>query len=373
MLYGGARHLAMVPQVKGARHCWPSPMAPTIERILGVHRRQQRVAVLASGDPMLYGVGVTLTRHLEPSEFFVFPQVSASSLACARLGWAISDVLLISVVSRPIERLHRELAPGRRLVLYSENGATPAAVAALLQERGFGLSKMIVFEHLGGPSEARTDRLAAAWGARECRDLNLIAIECVADAGTGSLCTLAGLPDAAFETDGQLTKREVRAATLAQLAPLPGETLWDVGAGTGSIAIEWMRTHPSCSAIAFEQRGGRARRIAQNARTLGVPSLEVREGTAPAILRDERTPDAIFVGGGLTAPGMFDACWSRLPRGGRFVANAVTLASEAILLSLHRTHRGELVRISIDRAEAIGDTVGWRPLMPVLQWSAVKP
>lgn len=329
--------------------------------------------MLASGDPLLYGVGVTLTRHLDSAEFRVIPQVSALSLACARLGWAIAEVTLISLVHRPIEQIHRHVSAGQQLILYSEDGTTPAAIARLLTERGFGSSTMSVFENLGGPAERRVDARAASLEAARCGDLNLIAVICVADAGAVAFSTAAGLPDSAFETDGQLTKREVRAATLARLAPLPRQLLWDVGAGSGSIAIEWMRSHISCSAIAFEERPDRAERIRENARRLGVPGLQVMEGAAPSIFGDLKPPDAMFIGGGLSDEAMFSACWARLPSSGRLVANAVTIATESVLLSLHKVYGGELVRISIERAEPIGGTLGWRPLRPVTQWSVVKP
>jgi precorrin-6Y C5,15-methyltransferase (decarboxylating) len=348
-------------------------MAPAIQQILTAHRRQNRVAVLASGDPMLYGVGVALTQHLDSSEFRVIPQISALSLACARLGWAIAEVTLVSLVHRAIEQLHRHVSPGQQLILYSEDGTTPASIARLLTECGFGSSSMSVFENLGGPAERRVDAFAASWGTIQCSDLNVIAVLCLADAGTATLSTAPGLPDSAFETDGQLTKREVRAATLARLAPLPRQTLWDVGAGSGSIAIEWMRTHTSCSAIAFEERPARAERIRENARRLGVPGLQVMEGSAPSSFGDLKAPDAIFIGGGLSHEAMFGACWASLRSGGRLVANAVTIATESILFSLNKVYGGELVRISIERAVPIGSTLGWRPLMPVTQWSVVKP
>lgn len=372
VLYGSARHLALVPRGGAVRQCWPSPMAPAIEEILTGRRGQNKVTVLASGDPMLYGVGVTLTRHLHPAEFRVVPQVSALSLACARLGWAIAKATLISLVHRPIEQLYRYLSPGERLIVFSEDGTTPAAIAKALQESGFGSSQMIVFERLGGSSERRIDTLVASWADQRCGDLNVVAVVCIPDAGTSTLSIVPGLPDDAFETDGQLTKREVRAVTLARLAPLPGQRLWDVGAGTGSIAIEWMRAHPSCSALAFEKHSERANRIRHNAAALGVPGLHVIQGTAPNTFENLEGPDAIFVGGGLDEE-MMDVCWASLSRGGRLVVNAVTVASEVMLAALYEAHGGDLVRLQITRADAIGRTLGWRPLMPITQWAVVKP
>ncbi len=373
VVYGGARHLALLPGGTGVRQCWPSPMASAVARILTEDRGCRRVAVLASGDPMLYGVGVTLTLELPAAEFHVIPQISAMSLACARLGWAAAETTLLSLVHRPIEQVRRVLWPGERLIVYSEDGSTPAAVARLLTACGFGTSTMTVLEHLGGTAERRIARAAGEWCEERCADLNVIAVHCAADAEARVLSPVTGLPDSAYANDGQLTKREVRAVTLARLAPLPRQMLWDVGAGSGSIGIEWMRAHPTCRAIAFEAQPERAERIRANARCLGVPGLQVVEGRAPGVLAGVPMPDAVFVGGGLSEEGVFASCWGSLRGGGRFVATAVTLASEAKLLALHEEHGGELVRIGIERAESIGKTVGWRPLMPVTQWSVVKP
>jgi precorrin-6B C5,15-methyltransferase / cobalt-precorrin-6B C5,C15-methyltransferase len=373
LLYGGKRHLAYVPNVDAVRIVWPSPMASAVQDILGQHRRNKNVTVLASGDPMLYGVGVTLTRELEPTEFRVIPQVSAFSLACARLGWPSAETALISLVSRPIEQMQLYLSPGRRFIVYSESGFTPAAVAQTMTQLGYGLSRLIVFESLGGASEQRWEEEARSWSREHCGDLNLIAITCVANSGTTPLSIVPGLPDNVFETDGQLTKREVRAVTLSRLAPLPGQRLWDVGAGSGTIGIEWMRVHSSCSCVAFEEREDRAARISINAKRHGVPALQVIQGTAPSSFEDLEAPDTIFIGGGLHRDGLFQACWDRLKRGGRLVANAVTIESESTLASLHKTYGGELIRVLVARADSIGGTLGWRHLMPITQWMVIKP
>jgi precorrin-6Y C5,15-methyltransferase (decarboxylating) len=371
-IYGGVRHLAYVPAVRAAQTTWPSPMAPAMHEILTRHRGRNRVTVLASGDPMLFGVGVVLTRELAPAEFLVIPQVSAFSLACARLGWAISDTGLLSLVNRPIEQIHRYLHPGQRLVLFSEDGTTPATVAKLLTDSGYGSSQFTVFECLGGSAERRQDGRANIWSVKQCGDLNLIAVVCVADLEARRLSVVPGLPDDFYETDGQLTKREVRAATLARLAPLPGEQLWDVGAGTGTVGIEWMRSHPSCSCIAFEEREDRAARILANAKRLGVPSLKVIKGTVPSTLDGLQPPDAIFIGGGIGRDGLFQACWNKLTKGGRVVANAVTIESEIAVATWQKLYGGELVRILVARAEPVGGVLGWRHLMPITQWSVVK-
>jgi precorrin-6B C5,15-methyltransferase / cobalt-precorrin-6B C5,C15-methyltransferase len=371
-LYGGVRHLAHVKSDRAMQVAWPSPMAPAVHQILTDHRRRRKVVVLASGDPMLFGIGVTLTHDLDPGEFLVIPNVSAFSLACARLGWPISETVLISLVNRPIEQVHRYLHPGQRLILFSEDGNTPAAVAQLLTDAGYGSSQLTVFEYLGGSAEKRRDDRADAWSTEHCGDLNLISVVCVADPDTRALPIVPGLSDDFYVTDGQLTKREVRAATLARLAPLPGQQLWDVGAGTGTIGIEWMRSHPSCSCISFEERQDRAATILSNAKRLGVPGLKVIMGTAPATFGDLNSPDAIFIGGGLSGDGLFQACWDKLSNGGRIVANAVTVESEIAVGAWQRRFGGELVRILVARAEPVGGVLGWRHLMPITQWSVVK-
>jgi precorrin-6B C5,15-methyltransferase / cobalt-precorrin-6B C5,C15-methyltransferase len=373
LLYGGARHLAHVHVGDATKIAWPSPMAPAVQEILSKHRGQRRVSVLASGDPMLYGVGVTLTRELSRAEFRVIPQVSSFSLACARMGWAVAETSLVSLINRPIEQVQRYLYPGQQVVIYSEDGATPSIVAQMLTDHGYGSSRLNVFENLGGFSEKSREKVARSWQTERCGDLNLIALTCVADAGVEPLSLVPGLPEDVFETDGQMTKREVRAVTLARLAPSPGQQLWDVGAGTGTVGIEWMRAHTSCSCIAFEEREDRAIRILTNAKRLGVPAMKVVVGTAPATFKGLAAPDAIFIGGGLTTEHMFEECWDRLVSGGRLVANAVTIESEATLAARHKQYGGELVRMQIARAEPIGGALGWRSLMPITQWAVVKP
>jgi precorrin-6Y C5,15-methyltransferase (decarboxylating) len=375
VLYGGVRHLALVPAAGSSpsRIPWPSPMTPAVQQILTEYRGKKRVTVLASGDPMLHGVGAPLTRDLVTTEFRVIPQISAFSLACARLGWPMAETTLITLVNRPVEQLLRHLYPGQRLVIFSEDGSTPATVARLLTEFGYGSSKIDVFENLGGSSERNITELAASWPNKQCGKLNLMAVLCAPDTTARPLSLAPGLPDDIFDTDGQLTKREVRAVTLARLAPLPNQTLWDVGAGTGSIGIEWMRVHTSCSCIAFEARAERAVRIQQNAARLGVPTLKVIQGTAPATFVNLRSPDAIFLGGGVSNEDLFAACWAELSPGGRLVANAVTLQSEARLVARHALYGGDLMRMTVSRADLIGGSYGWRPMMPITQWTVTKP
>lgn len=375
LLYGGARHLDLVPGDASCapRIAWPSPMASAMRQILTQDRGMKRVAVLASGDPMLHGVGVPLTRELHAEEFHIMPQVSSYSLACARLGWPIAETQLVSLVNRPIEQLHRYLHPGQRLIVFSEDGGTPSLVTTLLTQAGYGPSTIHVFEHLGGPAERNTCGHASQWSSERCANLNLIAIACIADANYQPLSLVAGLPDEAFASDGQMTKREIRAVTMARLAPLPNQCLWDVGAGTGTIGIEWMRVHPSCSCVAFEAREERAARIHLNAARLGVPNLKVIQGTAPASFLGLERPDAIFIGGSVADKDLFDACWANLSPGGRIVTSAVTIESEASLASRHAHFGGDLTRLMISRAEPIGGLYGWRPMMPITQWTVTKP
>lgn len=373
VLVGGERHLSLVPDdaARAQRVPWPSPMLPVIDTILGWQGRS--ICVLASGDPMLYGVGATFARRLPPAEMCVIPHVSAFALACARLGWAEDAATLVTVHGRSLDLLHAAVQPGRRLVVYTSDGCGPAAIAELLMARGYGPSRLIVSEHLGGPLERQIDGTAAAWSHARVADLNTVAIECIAEATTRVLAATPGLPDDAFLSDGQLTKREVRAVTLARLAPVPGQLLWDVGAGSGSIGIEWMRTHPSCRALAVERHAERQRRIQENARRLGVPGLRLVAGAAPEALAGLDRPHAIFVGGGMGASGLLEACWEALLPGGRLVVNAVTVQGEVQLATWHARLGGDLVRVGIGRAEPVGGFLAWRQMMPVTQWAALKP
>lgn len=372
VLRGSARQLELVPaEATAERVPWPSPMAPALEALPGAHPGR-RVVVLASGDPMLSGVGTSLVRLHGPSAVEVIPHPSSVSLACARLGWAVEEAAVVSVVGRPLELVVPHLTPGRRLLVLGSDGRTPAAIAACLTARGYGPSRLTALARLGGPGERSFPGTATAWAHADTDPLVVTAVEVVADAGTVPLPVVAGLPDDAFEDDGQLTKRDVRAATLARLAPLPGQLLWDVGAGAGSIGIEWMRTHPSCRAVAVEARPDRAARIVRNAASLGVPDLRVVEGRAPEVLGGLPRPDAVFVGGGATTPELLDTCWAALGAGGRLVANAVTIESEALLAGWFARVGGELVRIAVQRAEPVGSFSGWRPAMPVTVWSVRK-
>lgn len=373
VLIGGARQLDLLPpECAGARVGWPSPLRPAVPRLLAEHR-ERRIAVLASGDPMFYGIGRALAEELGPEGLHVLPHPSSVSYACARLGWPLEDTEVVTLVGRPAARLAASLHEGRRLLVLSADAGTPAAVAALLTSHGFGPSRLRVLEQLGGAGERHVDGIAAEWAYPPGDRLNVIAIACRASADALRLGTVPGLPDEAYEHDGQLTKRHIRAATLGALAPAPGELLWDVGGGSGSIAIEWLRAHPSCRAVSVERDPVRAERITRNADRLGVPALQVVTGPAPASLAGLEAPDAVFIGGGLTAPGLLDACWEALRPGGRLVANTVTLESEALLAERHKADGGELVRLAVAHAVPVGGFTGWRQAMPVTQWSVTKP
>lgn len=371
LLVGGERHLAMVPAGKAERLGWEVPLTRTVEKILA--RRGGKVVVLATGDPMWFGVGVTLARHVPMAEMTILPQPSAFSLAAARLGWPLAEVDCLTLHGRPLEILNSAVAPCARLLLLSHDGTTPAAVARRLVELGYGGSRMIVLEHMEGQKERRIEASAADWQAVPVADLNTVAIECLPDPGAPRRSRVAGLPDEAFRHDGQLTKREYRAAALARLAPLPGECLWDVGAGAGSVAIEWLRTHRSLQAYAIESEASRVALIEANAAALGVPQLRIHHGHAPEALEGLPQPHAVFIGGGLTIPGLAERCWAALHPGGRLVAHAVTTEGEGRLLALQIALGGDLTRLAVSRAEPVGGYLGWKPLMPVTQLAAVKP
>jgi precorrin-6Y C5,15-methyltransferase (decarboxylating) len=371
VLLGSARQLDLVPpEVPAERVPWPSPLTEALPGLVEEHAGRALV-VLASGDPMLSGIGTTLTRLLGAGRVRVLPAPSSVSLACARLGWAVEDTEVVSLVGRPIELLHPHVQPGRRLLVLGSDGGTPAQVAALLAGRGYGQSLVTVLGGLGGPDEEVRTGTAATW-SQPAPALVVTAVECRADRGTMPLPTTPGLPDGAYESDGQLTRSEVRAVTLARLAAVPGQLLWDVGAGAGSIGIEWMRAHPTCRAVAVEASAERAERIARNAARLGVPYLRVVHGHAPEVLARLGAPDAVFVGGGLTTPLLVDTCWDALPPGGRMVANAVTVESEAVLAQWHARVGGDLVRVEVARAEPVGSFTGWKPAMPVTIWSVTR-
>ncbi|GBQ64730.1 cobalamin biosynthesis protein precorrin-6Y C5,15-methyltransferase [Ameyamaea chiangmaiensis NBRC 103196] len=371
VVFGGARHLSLLaPLLRGLTVPWPSPIADGVAQVIA--RRGEPVVVLASGDPFLFGIGGTLAAHVPASEMVCLPAPSSAALACARLGWAQQDVRVLSVCGRPMAALTPALQPGARLLVLSADGGTPGALAAWLTERGFGPSTLHVFEALGGPEE-RAVTVTASDGQPPCAALNLVAVEVRADSTARVLPLAAGLDDDWFEHDGQITKREIRAVTLSSLAPFRGGVLWDVGSGSGSVAIEWMLRHPSCRAVAIERDPARAARIGRNAAALGVPALAVANAAAPDGLGGLPSPDAVFVGGGVSRAGVLDAAWEALRPGGRCVANAVTLEGEAALIGIHTARGGTLLRLGVERLGPVGGLHAFRPAMTVTQWVAIKP
>jgi precorrin-6B C5,15-methyltransferase / cobalt-precorrin-6B C5,C15-methyltransferase len=368
VIVGSRRQLDLLDEVEAELRPWPSPMDPLVDELVAGSGRA--TAVLASGDPMLHGIGATLARRLGAERLRILPHPSAFALACATLGWPSAEVDLVSAVGRPAEVVARVLQPGRRLVAYVAGADGAAGVAAVARERGFGGARMVVLEQLGGPGERLHETTPDDWGEREADPLHAVALDCGPAVDAPLLPLTPGLPDDAYESDGQLTKRGVRAIALAALGPAPGQLLWDVGAGSGSIGIEWLRAEPSARAIAIEARADRAERVAANARRLGVPRLEVRQGQAPAALEGLDEPDAIFVGGGVTEDGLLERCWSALRPGGRIVANAVTLEGEARLVAARAEHGGQLTRIALEHADSVGRFTAWRAQLPVVQWSA---
>lgn len=375
VLVGGERHLAMVPRDDVPKVSWPKPFRDGLPALFAQYRNR-RVVVVASGDPMVSGVGRTLVELFGAAAVRIVPAVSSVALARARLGWPADSVAVVSVVGRNVSRVARELSPGRRILVLSSDAHTPAAVADLLVDRGYGPSRLTVLENLDADDERLVDGLAADWSHPPGAPLNIIGIECAAAEGAAVLATVPGLPDDAFEHDGQLTKRDIRATCLARLVPLPGQLLWDVGAGSGSIAIEWMRTHPENRAVAIEADPDRAARITRNAQRLGVPDLCVITGTAPDVLAEAGaaagTPDAVFLGGGVSAPGLIETCLTWLSPGGRLVAHGVTVETEIALAGVYRERGGELLRLAVERAGPLGGFTGWQPARSVTQWSITK-
>jgi precorrin-6Y C5,15-methyltransferase (decarboxylating) len=372
LVVGGERHLALAaPLIRGETLAWPNPMSDAIAQILA--RRGRPTAVLASGDPFCFGVGSMLARHFSAAELVCLPAPSAFALACARLGWTAQETPQISFCGRPLEPLAPLLQPNRRVLALSADGTTPAALAAYLAGRGFGPSTLHVLEALGGPHERRRRATAADFALDDIGPLNMVAIEVAAGPGARIIPLACGLPDDAFEQDGQITKREVRAVTLSALAPCAGELLWDVGGGSGSISIEWMLRHPANRAVMLEPKPERAARAARNACQFGTPALRIVEARAPGGLAGLPAPDAVFLGGGASDPAVIDAAWAALRPGGRLVANAVTLETETAIVQARARLGGGLTRLSVDRLEPIGGLEGFKPARTVTQWTAVKP
>lgn len=368
VIFGGDRHHEMTSDIQAERVTWPSPFSAMIDEL--EHHKGRRLVVLVTGDPLWYSAGAKIGRMLGAENITYHPHLSAFQMAASRMGWSLADLDTLTIHGRAPERIVPYLAPEARLLILAQDRTTPEAVARLATENGYGGSHISVLSHLGGPQESRTDGTAADW-AHEVPDFHTLALECVADNDTVVRTRVPGLPDDAYEHDGNLTKREVRAATLAKLVPVRGGLLWDIGLGCGTIAIEWMRAARDARAIGIEPREDRRSIAAANAARLGAPDLQIIAGSAPAALEGLEAPHAIFIGGGISER-VFEICWEALKPFGRLVANTVTLESEAVLLRLAEAHGGELVRISVERAAPVGSLHGWKPLMPVVQWSLTK-
>ncbi len=368
IIIGGERHHTLADNLVAERMAWPHPFDALIDTIDGL--RGRRVVVLATGDPLWYSVGAKIGRAIDPAQIVYHPQLSAFQLASARMGWSLPDVETLTVHGRPVEQMIAFIQPDARLLVLTTGEETPAQIARFLTERGFGQSKMTVLAAMGGKNEARFDGVAAAWD-HVVPAFNTLAVECIAAPDAALLPRVPGLADHLFQSDGTMTKQEVRAATVAKLMPMRGALLWDIGCGCGSVAIEWMRAARYARAVGIEPRADRRAMAAANALALGAPKLELVDGVVPDALDGLDAPDAIFIGGGLSRE-TFEAAWEALRPLGRMVANAVTLESEAELIALHKERGGDLVKLSVHRAEPVGRLTGWRPLMPVTQWSLVK-
>ncbi|MGH1369659.1 MAG: precorrin-6y C5,15-methyltransferase (decarboxylating) subunit CbiE [Maritimibacter sp.] len=368
VIIGGARHHELTKASSAKRIAWPSPFDTLLETLRDL--QGQRVVVLATGDPLWFSVGARLGREIDPDQITYHPHVSAFQLASARMGWSMADLDALTVHGRPTEQMIPFIQPSARLLILTTGSETPAEIARLLTDRGYGESRITVLAHMGGADEARFEGKAATWN-HAVPAFNTLALECIAAPDAALLPRTPGLPDAAFANDGTMTKRDVRAATLAKLMPMRGALLWDIGTGSGAVAVEWMRAARDARAIGIEARADRRALAAQNAQSLGTPGLHLVAGKAPKALADLEAPDAVFIGGGLSRD-TFETAYQALKPLGRLVANAVTLDSQALLFTLFERHGGELVQINISRATEIGPRLGWRPSMPVTQWSLIK-
>ncbi|MEL6510269.1 MAG: precorrin-6y C5,15-methyltransferase (decarboxylating) subunit CbiE [Pseudomonadota bacterium] len=368
IVIGGDRHHKLSSGVTATRVAWPSPFDALIDTLRDL--KGKRVVVLATGDPLWYSVGARIGRAINLDEITYHPQLSAFQLAAARMGWSLPDVETLTVHGRPVAQVIPAIQPNRKLLILTTGAETPLEICDFLMDRGYGASKVTVLAAMAGPSEQRFDGIARTWD-HDVPAFNTMAVHCVAGPDAMVLSRGPGLPDSAFQHDGTMTKQEVRAATLAKLMPMRDALLWDIGAGCGSVAIEWMRAAPEARAIGIEQRADRRAFAAANAQALGTPKLELIDGASPDALTDLAAPDAVFIGGGLTLETAALA-WSALKPFGRLVVNAVTLESEALVIQLHAKYGGDLAKIMVNRAEPIGPKTGWRPLMPVTQWSVMK-
>ncbi len=364
VILGGDRHHALIPDLKAQRIAWPSPFDAMIDTIKA--QKGKRFVILVTGDPLWYSVGARILKSIPADQVTFHPQLSAFQWGAARMGWSLADLETVTIHGRAAAQIIPFFAPGARILALTKDRTSPPAVAELLTARGYGPSKMSVWSALGGPREARFDGTAQDWGP-QVPDFHLLAIDCIAAPDARPLPRGPGLPDEAFVHDGKMTKSEIRAITLARLAPQRGAMLWDLGCGCGSIAIEWLRATRDAEATGVDTRADRLEMARQNALNLGAPRLKLIEGESLAALPDLPAPDAIFIGGGLNAE-LVDRCLTALKPHGRLVVNAVTLESEAMLSDLHARHGGSLIRLSVARAIPVGSLRGWKPAMPVTQW-----
>jgi precorrin-6Y C5,15-methyltransferase (decarboxylating) len=371
VVIGGERHLAMLESRPDRRLVpWPSPLLPQLHALFD-EVGSVRVVVLASGDPLVSGIGSTLVRELGAEAVRIHPAVSSVALAQARMGWATEESEVVTLVGRDLDRLRRDLAPRARLVVLTSGEDAPARVAALLVEEGYAGSRLTVLGDLGSPTESRVDGVAASWAGGPAPRLHLVCVECQAHPSRSARSLVPGLEDTAYDNDGQLTKRVVRAAALAHLAPQPGDVMWDLGAGAGSVGVEFARHHPRNEVHAVERNPDRAERVRRNARALGVPSLHVVESSSLEALASLPRPDAVFVGGGATRD-LLDACWSALAPGGRLVVHGVTVETEALLHEVRGRLGGSMSRIAVEDLDPIGSLHGWKPARSIVQWSVEK-
>ncbi len=379
ILYTSRRLEQMLPEEVQARtHLWPSPFDLMVEDIRKQREAGRQVVVVTSGNPFWHGAGALLARHFPHEDIVVHPAPSSFSLACARMGWAMQETEKLSLHGRRSPALVETfIQPGCRLLLLANNGRTPLEVSSRLVRRGFGSSRLTVLAHLNGPEESRHDMTARTITDLEkddFPDLHVLAVECIPDGPHAQVLPLVpGLPDDAFEHDGQITKQAVRAVTVSALMPRPGAMLWDVGAGCGSVAVEWLRIAGlQGRACAIERDVARCRMISNNADMLGVPHLEVVCDEVPDALHPLPEPDAIFIGTAAESEEIFDYCLDALKPGGILVANAVTAGGEAALAGRHERLGGELVRLAVSRAAPLGSKKAMRPALPVTQFRLRK-
>jgi precorrin-6Y C5,15-methyltransferase (decarboxylating) len=371
VIVGSERLFSFLPALKAERQEWPQPFSAVVDQMKPL--RGRNTVILATGDPMNYGVARKLLEFIPFAEMTVIPHLSAFSHAASRMGWSLPDCDTLTLHGRDAANIESFIQPNAKLIVLTADASTIPEVARRLVARGFEKSSATVLENMGGERETKSSFIADALSTRAFSDLNTLAVQCVAGQNAKVWSRLAGLPDDAFIHDGQLTKREVRAATLAALSPAPDQHLWDIGAGCGSVGIEWMRSTRGCDAIAFESNDERLKMIAQNADRLGTPRLKIVAGQAPETLNGLPAPDAVFIGGGIGIPSVFETAWKKLKSGGRMVANVVTIEGEMHLYDLQEKHGGDLVRIEISNLTPIGPYRALKPRMAVTQWKAQKP